>query len=385
MKSTRDVVIIGAGPAGSTLAEALAVRGWDVLLVERERFPRHKVCGEFLSPEAQSTLHTLELYKPIAALKPAPIYQAMLVTPAGRRLETPLPGHAWGLSRYALDLALAQAAQREGVELWSGATVQSYELRESGAEVIIQRKTGVERVQARAVIAACGRHTGPGLPPRPKTKGGATQERFVGIKAHFVDLAAIPAVELYFFPGGYVGLNQIEEGRVNICALVSYPAFARADRQVVGALRAAATWNPALGERLAGGRLLSETAVAVAPVDPYRPAAPWDEIACVGDAATMIPPLCGDGMAMALRAAELCAPLAHDFLAGNLSYAGWQKAYTRRWHREFDGRLRIGRGLQWLLDQPTFASSLIRLGQAVPLLARTLVRATRGSQVATAV
>jgi menaquinone-9 beta-reductase len=380
MNRIRDCVIIGAGLAGSALAVALAARGWDVLLVERDRFPRHKVCGEFLSPEAQASLRALGLYEPIAALHPSPIQQAQLVTATGIRLQTSLPGCAWGVSRYALDAALAAVAQHRGVELWTGATVQRYELNSPIATVEVKAQLGIERVETRAVIAACGRHTSPSLPPRTRVR--ARHEQFVGVKAHYANLPATQAVELYFFPGGYVGINQVEGERANVCGLIRYEAFARAGRQVEAALAAAATWNPALGQRLAGGQLLAETAVAVAPVDPYRPAAPWDEIACVGDAATMIPPLCGDGMAMALRSAELCAPLAHDFLTGKRSLAGWQTAYTHRWHREFDGRLRVGKSLQWLFDQPTLASGLIQLGKLAPSLTRSLVRATRGPTAA---
>jgi flavin-dependent dehydrogenase len=377
MNPIRDCLIIGAGLAGSALAAALAAQGWDVLLVERDHLPRHKVCGEFLSPEAQSSLRALGLYEPIAALHPAAIQQAHLVTATGRTLQTPLPGCAWGLSRYALDAALATAAHQQGAELWTGATVQRYELNGPIATVEVKTQSGTAQVQARTVIAACGRHTAPSLPPR--TRARARQAHFVGVKAHYADLPTTGAVELYFFPGGYVGINQVEGGCSNVCGLLTYGVFAQAGRQVEAALAAAATWNPTLGRQLAGGRLLPETRVAVAPVDPYRPAAPWDEIACVGDAATMIPPLCGDGMAMALRSAELCAPLVHDFLVGKRSLAEWQAAYTKAWHREFDGRLRVGRSLQWLLDQPTLASGLILVGNLVPGLARSLVRATRGA------
>jgi flavin-dependent dehydrogenase len=299
MNRLRDAVIIGAGPAGSSMAMALAGQGWDVLLLERDHFPRHKVCGEFLSPEAQVTLQTLGLQQAITTLKPAPVVQTQLVTQEGVAIHIPLPGCGWGISRFALDGALASAAV-----------------------VYLQAKDRPATVRTRALIAACGRHTQPGLPPQAR----ALDRKYlaVGVKGHYVGIAMPPTVELFFFPGGYAGVSPVEGGRVNVCLLTSYTAFSQAGKRVETMFAAAATWNKALGQRLAGGCLLPETAITVAPVDVYRPATPWDGVACLGDAAAMIPPLCGDGMAMALRSTALCAPLAHAYLRRRAATASYQ-------------------------------------------------------------
>jgi flavin-dependent dehydrogenase len=201
----------------------------------------------------------------------------------------------------------------------------------------------------------------------------------VGVKGHYAGIAMPPTVELFFFPGGYAGVSPVEGGRVNVCLLASYSAFTQAGKRVETMLAAAATWNKALGQRLAGGCLLPETAITVAPVDVYRPATPWDGVACLGDAAAMIPPLCGDGMAMALRSAALCVPLAHDYLTGSVSLAGWASEYRRRWHVEFDQRLCVGRLLQRLLAIPLVSDQFVRLGRLAPGLAAYFVRATRGN------
>lgn len=378
MSDRHDFLIIGAGLAGSAIATALAGRGWDVLLVERDHFPRHKVCGEFISPEAQATLAALGLKGVVAELQPVPIQQARLVTREGLTLNLSLPGYAWGVSRYTLDAALATAAQQRGAQLYTETTVLRYESCEDEYAVHLRGKEGLNTVRARALIAAAGRHTLASLPPRLRVQGRARPR--VGVKGHFIGVAMPAAVEIFFFPGGYAGVSPIEKGEVNLCLLADYTAFARAGRQVESMLAAAARWNPALGRRLAGGVLLPGTGVAVAPVDTGRAATPWDEIACLGDSAAMIPPLCGDGMAMALRSAELCAPLADAYLRGALSLAGWAEQYCRLWQREFAGRLRTGRALEWALGQPLLANGLIRLGQVAPPLARYLVQATRGKQ-----
>src|SRR5258708_28897474 len=117
-----DVVIIGAGLAGSRIAAVLAGHGWDVLLLERHKLPHHKVCGEFLSPEAQGSLRAMGLHSTVAALQPAEMTQARLFSRGGVQMRVDLPGAAWGVSRFALDAALAQSAEQRGAAVHTGVT-----------------------------------------------------------------------------------------------------------------------------------------------------------------------------------------------------------------------------------------------------------------------
>lgn len=376
-----DVAIVGAGLAGSSIAAQLAAAGWQVLLLEQDTFPRHKVCGEFLSPEVQETLQRLDLYGAVATHRPAHLHQATITGRRGNRLTVTLPGTAWGLSRYALDEALAVAAAQRGAIVQSGSTVLDFKRQERGHRLTVrdsERRRGV--IDARAVIMACGRHTRVGLPPRPPAAAGQQRgwRRCVGVKLHYTEVAMPPQTELYLLPGGYVGINPVEGGRANLCALLSYDAFAAAGKRVDTTVAQMMRWNPALAERLAGGVPQPESACTVAPVDTARRSRPWDEVACVGDTAAMIPPLCGDGMAMALHAATLCAPLADEFLRGRCTLSAWQERYSREWHAAFDMRLRVGRALQSVLGWPYAGDLLLSLGGTIPGLAGYFVRATRG-------
>ncbi len=122
-----DIAVIGAGPAGSAAAAALGSLGWQVLLIERDRFPRHKVCGEFLSPESQATLNDLGLFSDLAALHPVQLQEVQLFSRQGSELVVPLPQVGWGVSRYAMDAALAHCAERRGVTLWQNSTATASE------------------------------------------------------------------------------------------------------------------------------------------------------------------------------------------------------------------------------------------------------------------
>lgn len=370
----RELVIIGAGPAGSSAAAMLAQSGVDVLLLEQQRFPRHKVCGEFLSPEAQQSLRRIGLYSVIDALSPALIDRAKFVSPVGLAVPIILPGRAWGISRFAFDTALAAAAEQNGAELRTGQTATEVTQLNEGYKVVL-RAQGRQKfmIRARAVITACGRHSRPALPPRSRSD----REISVGLKQHYEGMSMPTQVELYFFTGGYVGVSPIEDGRINVCLLVSRSVLIQAGKTIDSMLRWAARQHPTLARRLSEGRPVPGTEAVVAPVDTHRSAAPWDGTACLGDTAVMIPPLCGDGLAMALRSAELCAPLAVDFLRDRLSLVAWETAYLVAWQTAFGRPVRVANYLQSALSQPILADICLGLGRLVPRLASRLVRATR--------
>lgn len=372
-----DLVVIGAGLAGSCLAAAVAQQGWKVVLIERRPRAQHKVCGEFLSPEVQTSLRGLGLYHTVAALAPAPMSGATLISRRGISLRVGLPGTAWGVSRFALDSALSDGAVAAGTTLLGGATATAVTPTSDGYTVELRDAAG-ERVQvaARTAVIACGRHAAPGL--RAQTANATPRQLYVGVKCHYEGVSLAPEVRLYLFDGGYVGLSPIEHGRANLCLLATQEAFQRAGKTIPGMLAAIMQGNPALARDLVGGQVLGESMVAVAAVDTERPAALWGPCARIGDAATMIPPLCGDGMAMAIRAAEISAPLVGEVLAGKRSLEEWQAAYEASWHREFDGPLRAGRRLQALLGTPGLSAGLLGLGRLLPRLAQRLVLATRG-------
>ena len=118
-----DVAVLGAGLAGALMAKSLAEKGWRTLLVDRHRFPRHKVCGEFLSPEVRQTLDAAGLLDRVTALRPARVERARLISADGGYVDIPLPGIAMGLSRFRLDEALHEAAAAAGARVLTSAAL----------------------------------------------------------------------------------------------------------------------------------------------------------------------------------------------------------------------------------------------------------------------
>jgi 2-polyprenyl-6-methoxyphenol hydroxylase-like FAD-dependent oxidoreductase len=192
-----------------------------------------------------------------------------------------------------------------------------------------------------------------------------------------------PRVELYLFEGGYVGINPIEGpgSRANVCLLITYSAFQTYERSLACILEATAARHQAFALRLKGACLMQDSECAVAPVDTHRRSTPWDaalNAPCLGDTAAMIPPLAGDGMAMALRSAELCLEPTHAFLRGEISPVAWERAYTGAWSREFRARLQLGRALQSALTTPLLGDALASSGRRLPRVAQWMLACTRG-------
>ncbi len=377
MERIVDAAVLGGGIAGSCMAKALSDRGWETVLIDRKTFPRHKVCGEFLSPESRSTLQAFGLNDTVASLRPQRIARARLIFEHGGEIELPIPGEAWGLSRYAMDEALHLAAQRAGAHLHMATTVTQVELSGTGKGYRVRMRQGseVSQIHARAVITAWGANGRVALgAERPKT---STNDAYIGVKSHYTGLTMEPVIEMYFFRGGYLGLCPIEDGKVNAAALLDRNEFAKAGKSVLSILEAAAERNRKLEQRLAAAVPIAGTQAAIAPVHLQRKPASWDMLPRIGDAAAMIAPLCGDGMSMALRSAALCAPLADDYLRGNLSLSDWERQFTGSIHREFAGPLRWGGFMQWLIRKPAIAQLLPGAARIAPVLANGIVRATR--------
>ncbi|GAA0390771.1 NAD(P)/FAD-dependent oxidoreductase [Paenibacillus motobuensis] len=376
MEHDVDVVVLGGGISGSCITKALAEKQWETALIDRRAFPRHKVCGEFLSPEAQSTLHALGLIETVVSLHPTRIERAQLIFEQGGKIELPIPGVAWGLSRYAMDEALHTAAMQTGAQLHLSTTITGIEQHGKGYTVRTKQGTDSNLFHARSIIAAWGANSRMRMNGHRPDAAASCQQTYIGVKTHYA-VKMEPVIEMYFFHGGYLGLCPVEDGSVNAAALLNRSEFAKAGKSVLSILEAAIQRNQKLAERLATAVPVRDTQAAIAPVYLQHKPAPWDGLPRLGDASAMIAPLCGDGMSMALRSAALCAPLADSFLRGSISLLEWEQRYTQAIRQEFASPLRWGSLLQWLMSKPTVQQLLPSAARFAPLLANGLVQATR--------
>ena len=307
-------LIVGGGIAGAAAACLLGSRA---TLIERERGPHDKICGEFISWEAQDALRHLGVDP--QALGGAPIHSVRLVHKASIA-AAPLPRPGIGLSRRVLDAALLARAAERGATVLRGHTVRR--LAPGGAEV-----DGIGHIEAARVLLATGKHELRGA------KRAAEPGPLVGLKMYYSlapDQAAVLAghVEVVLFPGGYAGLQTVEGGRANLCLLIHRDVFEQAGAAWDGVVAHLRRHSPWLAQRLADAVALLARPVAIFRV-PYgfvhRPG-PADPagVMRLGDQVGVIPSFSGDGMAIALHtafaaAAARDAPAFHQRMRSDLA------------------------------------------------------------------
>ena len=295
-----DVIVAGGGPAGTAAAITAARAGRRVLLLEAGRYPRHKVCGEFVSPEAVDVLCGLISQDDILAV--ATRISRVRLFLDGRMHEAALEPSALSIPRIVLDATLWRSAQQAGVDAREGTVVRA--VRADRVE------TATESHRAQLVIDATGRSSN--LRPVP-AKGAA-----IGLKAHVFAEHEPGTLDLYVFPGGYCGVQPISKEQVNVCALVDPRAATTFDELFAACPDLAARshgWEFAM-------KPLATAGLAPGPGEPDA-----GGILRVGDAAGFIDPFAGDGISLALRSGKLAASLASE---------AYGAAYRRNYARLFD-------------------------------------------------
>ena len=297
-----DILVVGGGLAGGAAAAILAQAGRRPLVLEREREPRDKICGEFLSTEAQAHLAAVGL--DLARLGGVPIGGVRLI--AGRRCaQANLPFTALGLTRRRLDEALLTHAAQLGAKVERGVSVRT--LTPGGG-----LETSGGPLTAPRVLLASGKHDIRGARRDPDDSGPLAD--MIGFKSYFrlapAMLAALDGfVEVVLFEGGYAGLQRVEGGVANLCLVVHQPTFDAVGKSWP-ALLAHLLAEPHLARRLGDAEQLSPKPLTIADI-PYgfthRARDDPPGLFRLGDQAAVIPSFSGDGMAIALHSARLAA------------------------------------------------------------------------------
>lgn len=351
------ILIVGGGVAGAAAAIELARAGREVTLVEREAAPRHKICGEFLSIEAQTYLRQLGL--DAAALGGHDITHLRLAR-GHQQMVLELPFTGLGLTRRALDGALLARAQAAGATILRGQAVRSI----AGGVV---DAGGHGLFQPEALLLATGKHEarGVGRAARPSP--------YIGFKTYLA-LAPEPArqlarhVELTLFPGGYCGLQYVEGGQANLCVLAEKKLLARHGGHWAGLLAYLETL-PHLGARLAGAKALLAAPLAIAGM-PYGfiHRGPGPEYR-LGDQAAVIHSFTGDGMALALHSAALAAGMV---LRGQNA-----ASYHALLARQLRGQIFAANLLHGMMTAKLLGPALFALAGRLPRLLQDAARLTR--------
>lgn len=368
--STTDVIIIGGGLAGLTSAIHLTKAGLKVIVIEKSRYPSHKVCGEYISNEVLPYLQWLNIDP--APLQPASISRLLLSDHQGKTLTAQLPLGGFGISRYAFDHFLMERFLAQGGELIND-TVTDVRM-ENDRMYVQTRERGV--FVAPLAVGAYGKRASLDV----KLSRGFVQQRspWLAVKAHYKGDFPADTVSLHNFRGGYCGVSTVEGGIINICYLVHYDSFKKY-QDIETHQQEAVYGNPFLKEVLTNSTLIFEKRLAISQISFARKEKVFDHILMAGDTAGLIHPLCGNGMAMAIHSGQIVSRNILDyFFTYKKDRRRLETTYIHDWEKAFSRRLRMGRVLSACFQHEQLAVSMMKGLTCFPRLLPKIIKMTHG-------
>ena len=373
MQDELEILIIGGGLAGLTVALHLQKAGLKVTLIEKNEFPSHKVCGEYISNEVLPYLKSLDLN--IELLKPSLINQMQFTTVTGKSITAKLPLGGFGISRYELDYFLYQHLINRGVSIIKD-TVTNIEFNNDKFTVTLL--SGKEFI-AKQVIGAYGKRSAIDV----KLNRAFIQKKspFLAVKAHYIGNFSKNLVAVHNFRGGYCGVSKVENDKVNICYLADYNSFKKY-KDIKTYQEHVLYQNRHLKKIFEENTPLFEEPLVISQLFFGEKPTIENHILMVGDTAGLIHPLCGNGMAMAIHSAKIAAQLLIKFQNREItSRAELEKTYTKLWNSEFKTRLKMGRILSALLRKEKLSNVMLTGLTKFPSLLNQIIEKTHGKLI----
>lgn len=367
----KQIIVVGGGLAGLTSSLVLAKAGFEVLVIERKTYPFHRVCGEYVSYETLPFLQSLGFDpQPFGA---AAIHQFQFTSPSGKVLKTPLDLGGFGLSRYCFDNELYHLAQKNGVQFLLGKQVESIDYQEDEFEV---KLNDGQELTSELVIGSFGK--------RSKVDTYLQREflhkrsPYIGVKYHIRTDFPKDLIALHNFRDGYCGISAIEDDKYCLCYLTTRENLRQSG--TIAEMEQKILWrNPHLQKIFSASEFLYDKPEVINEFSFAPKKIVENHVLMAGDAAGLITPLCGNGMALAIQSGKILAEHVTRFLRGEVNRNQLETQYTADWQKHFSRRLWIGRQVQnlfgdeWLSEVATGFFGTFR-----PAL-RAVIKATHGS------
>ncbi|WP_067031775.1 NAD(P)/FAD-dependent oxidoreductase [Allomuricauda sp. CP2A] len=365
-----DVIIIGGGLAGLTSAIHLAQNDFKVLLIEKNSFPKHKVCGEYVSNEVLPYLEYLGFNPFEFGAKRITNFE--LTTHNNKTIQTELPLGGFGMSRYQMDFQLYKLALRQGVSV----------VKDTVDDVIfehdvfsVQTKSG-QSFTSKITIGAFGKRSN--LDTKLQRSFITEKSPYLGVKIHVSGDFPENKVALHNFKGGYCGVSKVENDHINLCYITNYKAFKRY-KDIDAFQNDVIFKNLALKELFQNSNAEFDKPLTISQISFATKNPIENHMIMCGDSAGMIHPLCGNGMAMAIRSAQLASGLIIDYLQNKIdTRAALERKYAKVWNKTFSLRLKVGHGIAYLFRQDWLAPKLLVVLRSTPFLIPLIIRMTHG-------
>lgn len=364
-----EVLIIGGGLAGLTAAIHLKRLGFAVALIEKQAYPHHKVCGEYISNEVLPYLKWLGL-DPIS-LSPTEITDLQFDSWSGKKIHTKLLLGGFGLSRYTFDHYLYQFAKASGVNFITDKVVSVVYLENKFSVVTAAGKT----LGSSYVLGAYGKRSS--LDLKLEREFISKNSPYLAVKAHYKSTFPNHLVNLNSFPGGYCGVSKVENDRLNICYLASFKSFKK--YKTIKAYQENVLYqNKNLKTIFETSEMILEAPLTISQISFENKEPVVNHILMIGDTAGLIHPLCGNGMAMAVHSAKIACESIEKHYITRGARAILEQDYRQSWQKLFSLRLRFGRLLSTIMQHRYGEQIAITALSAMPFLLRNMIKCTHG-------
>jgi flavin-dependent dehydrogenase len=376
-----DILVTGGGLAGLALSIQSARAGYRTALVEKETYPFHKVCGEYISLESWNFLQELGL--PLSDWSLPTIRRLLVSAPNGEFVEQDLPLGGFGISRYKMDEALAQIARTAGVDLFESTRVT--DIRFEGSLFKVRSTAG--ELQARVACGTFGKRSNLDIRwKRPFIRDKPNRlNNYIGVKYHILldpaeaDTICPPdRISLHNFRDGYCGISRIEEGRYCLCYMTTAANLRLSGNSIAEMEKKILQENPHLKKIFSYAKSLFDQPLTISQISYERKSQVESHVLLVGDAAGMVPPLSGNGMSMALHGSKIAFRCIDAFLQDQRARHEMEQEYTDQWNHHFRRRLWVGRQLQRCFGNALRTNLLLHSLKPFPGIISFLIRQTHG-------
>ncbi|MDQ6530848.1 NAD(P)/FAD-dependent oxidoreductase [Flavobacterium sp. LHD-85] len=372
MRTNPDVLIIGGGLAGLASALHLSKKGLKVVLIEKNTFPKHKVCGEYISNEILPYLLWLDV--DVAKLHPTNISNFEFTAQNGKTAKTKLPLGGFGISRYELDYFLFQKAVEKGCTILTETVTHI-----SFQNDIFTVNTSGQIFTAKIVLGAYGKRSN--IDQILSRDFISKKSPWLAVKGHYNGNFDESLVALYNFQGGYCGVSKVENDVINICYLADFETFKKY-KNIEEYQKSVLYKNKKLKAIFENSTSLFEKPLTISQISFDKKEPVENHILMIGDTAGLIHPMCGNGMAMAIHSAKIASELVLDFYLGKIeSRSELEKKYIQEWKKHFSKRLFFGRILAKALTYKNFTHAVTTIAASIPSLLSFIVKQTHGRPI----
>ena len=369
-----DVSIIGGGLAGLALSIQLITKGYAVVLFEKEHYPFHKVCGEYISLESWTFIESLGL--PLSEMNLPIIKKLMVSAPDGNYLEHNLPLGGFGISRYKLDNELKEIALNKGVIIHQKCKVDSVNF----TGEIFNLDTANGEFASLICCGSFGKKSNLDLQLKRNFIAQKPNKlnNFIGVKYHVKTQFAADTIALHNFDNGYCGISKIEDDIYCLCYLTTAANLQLNNNSIAKMETNVLYKNKFLKEIFERSEVVYRTPLTISQISFAKKTQVENNILLMGDAAGMITPLCGNGMSMALHSSKIATHFIDQFLQKKINRIEMENAYAKKWQQTFLRRIAVGRYIQGLFGKPSVTNRFIRLMKIFPSLTKLLIKQTHG-------